>query len=74
MVSPENPLLHGTGYLPVPRRVKHVKSGGTYRIIVQARIEHDQSDVVVYQSKQHGTVWVRPTAEFCDGRFVAIDQ
>jgi len=47
---------------------RHVKTGGLYRIIGEGRIEADLSPVTAYVS-QKGEMWVRPTAEFNDGRF-----
>lgn len=73
-MSPDNPILQGTGLVPMPKRVKHVKTGGTYRIIAQARIERDLSNVIVYQSEKDGSVRVRPAMEFCDGRFEPLTE
>lgn len=47
---------------------RHLKTGGLYRIIGEARIEADLSPVTVYVSAK-SEMWVRPTAEFNDGRF-----
>lgn len=33
----------------------------------------DMADVVIYQSEADGSVWVRPVAEFEDGRFVELE-
>lgn len=48
------------------------KKGGVYRVVMEAILEADRSDVVVYDDAQ-GTVWVRSKAEFYDGRFTKID-
>jgi hypothetical protein len=50
--------------------IKHVKSGGLYKVMGPAKIEATLEDVVVYMSLQDGKVWVRPMAEMVDGRFV----
>jgi hypothetical protein len=47
---------------------RHVKTGGLYRVIGEGRIEADLAAVTVYVSEK-GEMWVRPTAEFNDGRF-----
>lgn len=50
--------------------VRHVKSGGDYTVICEATIEATMVPAVVYKAEKDGTLWVRPTKEFCDGRFV----
>jgi len=56
-----------------PIRYRHKKTGGVYRVLhATALIEADMSLAVVYQSEKDGTVWVRPTREFLDGRFDRI--
>lgn len=52
-------------------RWRHRK-GGEYVVIAVGRIEADLSPVVVYQSEKDGHVWVRPLAEFEDGRFTQL--
>ena len=53
---------------------RHLKTGGKYRVLSEnARIEAEGMDgeyQVAYQSLKDGQVWVRPKAEFFDGRFV----
>lgn len=55
---------------------RHKKSGGTYQIIMFATIEATMTPAVVYgaRSKDGPVRWVRPVAEFCDGRFEAVDM
>lgn len=49
---------------------QHVKTGGLYRIEdVNALIEADCTAAVAYRSLADGQLWVRPAAEFFDGRF-----
>lgn len=50
--------------------VRHVKSGGNYTVICEATVEATMAPAVVYRSEKDGSVWVRPRAEFCDGRFI----
>ena len=56
------------------RRWKHKKTGGSYREIGRGRMQAaigtvDMDHVVIYQSEKDGSLWVRPTGEFDDGRF-----
>jgi hypothetical protein len=53
-------------------RVRHVKSGSDYEVIASATMEATLAEVIVYRSLDGGRVWVRPAAEFCDGRFTAL--
>lgn len=57
------------GWRPTHRHRK----GGLYRVITRAQLEADLAPAVVYEG-QDGRVWVRPAAEFDDGRFVPIPQ
>jgi len=47
----------------------HRKSGGTYYVLAVGKIEADLIPAVVYQSTYDDKVWVRPLANFMDGRF-----
>ncbi|MCY4336670.1 MAG: DUF1653 domain-containing protein [Litoreibacter sp.] len=49
------------------------RKGGRYRVIMHAVLEADRSEVVVYDDAE-GCVWVRPVAEFYDGRFAALGE
>ena len=55
---------------------QHVKSGGLYTIIGHGVIVADLTPATIYRSLWDGAVWVRPTAEFEDGRFrnIAVDE
>ncbi len=65
-------LLEDT-YARAPHRVRHKKTGGIYRVLFgNATIEADMTVAVVYQSEIGGRVWVRPVAEFKDGRFERV--
>jgi hypothetical protein len=57
------------------RRFRHLKSGGTYRLVCYANMESDCAPAAVYESEDEtGRVWVRPYAEFFDGRFEEIES
>ena len=47
------------------------RKGGLYRVLGRGVLESDRSDVVIYDDAD-GTVWVRPTVEFDDGRFEPV--
>lgn len=51
---------------------QHAK-GGIYRVLRVARMEADLTPVVVYEDvNDKAEVWVRPQAEFEDGRFTPV--
>lgn len=52
---------------PVPGSMWTHRKGGVYHIITTAIRESDLTPVVVYEG--NGLRWVRPVAEFMDGRF-----
>lgn len=52
--------------------VKHVKTGGLYRVLHVGRYEPTGADVYIYQSKLDQEIWVRPQPEMEDGRFVEL--
>lgn len=47
------------------------KKGGLYRVLGDAIWEPERTPVVIYDDAD-GTVWVRPAAEFDDGRFTPL--
>lgn len=52
----------------------HVKSGGLYMILCDtALLEANMSEVIIYKSLWDGSIWVRPSSEFHDGRFRNIN-
>ena len=55
-------------------RYRHTKTGGTYRLMYHALIEHNLLPAVVYRSESDNTAWVRPALEFFDGRFQPIEE
>lgn len=53
---------------------KHVKTGKLYRICDFAVIEKGLVPAVCYTDWDHaGPLWIRPCAEFFDGRFVTAE-
>jgi hypothetical protein len=54
-------------------RYQHVKTGGFYEVIGPGKLEWDLADVIVYRSEHDGSLWIRPKAEFFDGRFVYVE-
>ncbi len=57
----------------IGRRFIHLKTKGEYVLMFSGKIEADGVDAVIYQSAITGEVWVRPAAEFFDGRFQEIE-
>lgn len=71
-------LEHLPGENHLGPRWRHVRTGGTYtevmRGTLQASDDLDMASAVIYRSEVDGRVWVRPAAEFEDGRFERIDR
>jgi len=58
-------------------RVRHKARKNTYRVLfteatLQITGDADMTPMVVYQSEQDDSIWVRPRAEFYDGRFEVL--
>jgi hypothetical protein len=51
---------------------RHVKTGGIYVELMRGKLEATLEPVVIYESVSGGEIWVRPAAEFDDGRFEKI--
>ena len=49
--------------------VKHKKSGGIYLVQALMVREEDMAFMISYSDIQTGLIWLRPAAEFFDGRF-----
>lgn len=72
VVTDTNRLLSAAVGICGGMEVKHVKTGGLYVVLCEAVIEATMTKAVVYKSIHDGTVWVRPSSEFCDGRFIGV--
>ena len=57
-----------------PKTIYRHRKGMLCRIIARGLLEASMEPCVVYQELADGTYWVRPTAEFDDGRFAALDR
>ena len=53
-------------------KLKHLKSGGLYKVVLLANIEASLEPAYVYESLQSHDFWIRPQAEMEDGRFELI--
>lgn len=51
----------------------HQKTGNRYVIICRAKRESDQEPMIIYRKLNTDEKWVRPEAEFFDGRFIKQD-
>lgn len=50
---------------------RHQKTGKVYWVVRIGKIEADLTEAVIYEDAMKN-VWVRPLAEFMDGRFTPI--
>ena len=53
-------------------KLKHIKTGGFYKVLLLANIEATLEPAYVYESMQSNDFWIRPKAEMEDGRFELI--
>jgi len=59
-------------------RWQHAKRGTYYTVINHGYFQcslfeaYDCEPVTIYEAEDNHSVWVRPTAEFLDGRFIQI--
>ncbi len=51
---------------------RHKKTGGVYHIVANCIIEATDTPAVAY--RKDGPIWVRPLAEFMDGRFEQVNS
>ncbi len=63
-----------TGKFPIGSQLRHLKTGGYYRIMGLAKIEATLEMAYVYESLQTHDYWIRPQAEMEDGRFELCAQ
>ena len=71
--SPESPPTFGGETAAIGSRWKHLKTGGIYIVVGPSIIERTNEPAILYQREGDGTLWVRPTDEFLDGRFEPVD-
>ena len=55
-------------------KIRHIKTGGFYKVVLLANLEANLEPVSVYESMQSHDFWVRPKAEMEDGRFQLIAE
>ena len=55
-------------------KLKHVKTGGFYKVVLLANIEASLAPAYVYESLQSHDFWIRPKAEMEDGRFELVAE
>lgn len=55
-------------------KLKHIKTGGMYRVLLLANIEATLEPAYVYESMQTHDFWIRPQAEMEDGRFTPVNE
>jgi hypothetical protein len=55
-------------------RLKHLKTGGFYKVLLLANIEASLEPAYVYESMQSHDFWIRPKVEMEDGRFELVSE
>ncbi len=55
-------------------KLRHLKTGGFYKVVLLANLEANLEPVYVYASMQSHDFWVRPKTEMEDGRFELIAE
>ena len=55
-------------------KLRHIKTGGFYKVLVLANIEATLEPAYVYESMQSHDFWIRPKDEMEDGRFELITK
>lgn len=68
MATPDGGLFKPGGTL------RHIKTGGFYKVVLLANIEASLEPAYVYESMQSGDFWIRPQLEMEDGRFEIISE
>ena len=54
-------------------KLRHIKTGGFYKVVLLANVEANLEPAYVYESLQSHHFWIRPKAEMEDGRFELVD-
>ena len=54
-------------------KLRHIKTGGFYKVVLLANVEANLEPAYVYESLQSNNFWIRPKAEMEDGRFELLD-
>ena len=54
--------------------LRHIKTGGFYKVVLLANIEASLEPADVYESMQSHDFWIRPQLEMEDGRFEIISE
>ena len=54
-------------------KLRHIKTGGFYKVVLLANTESNLEPAYVYESLQSHDFWIRPKAEMEDGRFELVD-
>ena len=54
-------------------KLRHIKTGGFYKVVLLANTESNLEPAYVYESLQSYDFWIRPKAEMEDGRFELVD-
>jgi hypothetical protein len=54
-------------------KLRHIKTGGFYKVVLLANIEANLQPAYVYESLQSHDFWIRPQAEMEDGRFELVN-
>ena len=68
MASPDE------GLFQPGNKLRHMKTGGFYKVVLLANIESTLEPAYVYESMQSHDFWIRPKAEMEDGRFELISE
>ena len=55
-------------------KLRHIKTGGFYKVVMLANVEANLEPAYVYESLQSHDFWIRPKAEMEDGRFELITE
>jgi hypothetical protein len=55
-------------------KLRHIKTGGFYKVVLLANVEANLEPAYVYESLQSNDFWIRPKAEMEDGRFELVND